>query len=123
MIRWFLLRSSRVSLHHTERVGGLFVPVYLILGGFARWWVTQWNVTGFAISGAIFTNAPTSVRHVHHELVHIEQALTVRWFKTRYVLEFLKLWIRQPTEPRRAYRAISFEVEARARAAEWAAQR
>ena len=121
VIRWLLLRTSHVTLHHTERLDGLGVPVYQIRSGFAAWWVSLWTVTGFAIGGAIFTRAPTSGRHIAHELTHIEQALTVPWFEVKYVTEFLLLWLRQPTQPRRAYRLISFEVEARAKAAEWAA--
>ena len=56
-----------------------------------------------------------------HELVHVEQyaRLGVAKFLWRYVGEYARnLW--RLCSHRRAYRAISFETEARASAARWA---
>ena len=59
-----------------------------------------------------------------HELVHVEQyaQLGVASFLRRYITEYARhLW--RVRSHRQAYRAISFEAEARAAAARWAERR
>lgn len=87
------------------------------------WWLRLWvarDVTAITLGRTIYlshsagqrTGAALS-RLLRHELVHVKQVnrLGLSIFLWRYVTEFLRHWWRERSVSK-AYRRISFEVEA-----------
>ena len=80
------------------------------------WWLRPWLMRGviaITLGRTIFLRGACDDRLLRHELVHVRQVrqLGLLRFLWRYMTEFL-VHFRRERNVTRAYRCISFEVEA-----------